>query len=370
VSAVLAGGFVVAMAQESTIPCDCQPEIAVQLNVPESLNWTFNETLNAFICTGGSCVPDSSCEFQYTLSEYCVVAGRPFTMSSGADLVAETCHDARAAGWTDEIAPGAPISADQTASADLARQWQRAALAEHASVASFSRVSLELMAVGAPPSLVEGVHSAALDEIRHARTAFGLAKLFGHPDAGPGPFPVPSSLEISTDLPDVIARTFREGCVSETVAAALARHRLSQVARDGPEAAALGVVVADEARHAALSWRIVAWGSGAGGAEVSGRLSDERTRIESQLLSVGELEGAVLRFVTLPWIDSLLAFARSESVHEASGWPPQAVAESDGSSVPDVVLDTAREIAQEITDMWDRFYVNAHYHQRTDASAV
>ena len=57
-------------------------------------------------------------------------------------------------------------------------------------------------------------------------------------------------------------------------------------------------------------------------------------------------------------------------MHEASGWPPQAVAESDGSSVPVVVLDTAREIAQEITDMWDRFDVNAQYHQRTDASAV
>jgi hypothetical protein len=37
------------------------------------------------------------------------------------------------------------------------------ALFQHASVASFARFSLELLALGAPPDLVAAAHAAALD---------------------------------------------------------------------------------------------------------------------------------------------------------------------------------------------------------------
>ena len=46
----------------------------------------------------------------------------------------------------------------------IAQHWTRAAQMEHASVAAFSRFSLQLLAVGAPPSLLEDAHRAALDE--------------------------------------------------------------------------------------------------------------------------------------------------------------------------------------------------------------
>ena len=44
----------------------------------------------------------------------------------------------------------------------IADRWLEAALDEHASIAAFSRFSLHLMAVGAPPDLIAAAHEAAL----------------------------------------------------------------------------------------------------------------------------------------------------------------------------------------------------------------
>ncbi|MCA9546694.1 MAG: ferritin-like domain-containing protein, partial [Myxococcales bacterium] len=60
-------------------------------------------------------------------------------------------------------------SEDPAQRARLADHWTRQALAEHASVASFARFALHLMAVGAPPDLLVATHQAGLDEIEHAR---------------------------------------------------------------------------------------------------------------------------------------------------------------------------------------------------------
>ena len=40
----------------------------------------------------------------------------------------------------------------------LAELWSQDALLEHASIASFSRFALQLLAVAAPPALVAGAH--------------------------------------------------------------------------------------------------------------------------------------------------------------------------------------------------------------------
>lgn len=56
----------------------------------------------------------------------------------------------------------------------LASRWLDSALLEHASIASFARFSLHLLAVGAPPELLERTQRAALDEIEHARLAFAI----------------------------------------------------------------------------------------------------------------------------------------------------------------------------------------------------
>ena len=51
----------------------------------------------------------------------------------------------------------------------LVARWRSNGLAEHASVASFSRHSLQLLALAAPADLVEASHRAAIDEVAHAK---------------------------------------------------------------------------------------------------------------------------------------------------------------------------------------------------------
>ncbi|XXX78635.1 hypothetical protein WMF30_07650 [Sorangium sp. So ce134] len=48
---------------------------------------------------------------------------------------------------------------------------------ERASIASFARLSLELLALGVPPALLAGAQQAAMVEIAHARAALGPGSL-------------------------------------------------------------------------------------------------------------------------------------------------------------------------------------------------
>ena len=140
----------------------------------------------------------------------------------------------------------------------LGRVWAETAQMEHASIASFNRFSLQLLAVGAPPELLEGSQRAGLDEIEHARMAFALATRYGARSLGPGALDLRGDTLGSLDLPSVAAGTVEEGCVGETLAALEA-----EAARDGAEELALraawSVIAEDEARHAELAWSFVRW---------------------------------------------------------------------------------------------------------------
>lgn len=149
----------------------------------------------------------------------------------------------------------------------LARGWLQDAQAEHASVAAFARVTLELMALGAPPELLADVQEAALDEVRHAERCFALAARYGSARE-PGPMPVlpPRSPEHGQLAID----TFVEGCVGETIAALVATRVARHLGdRDEFVADSWRTVADDEGRHAALAWRILAWSLQEGGPEVA-----------------------------------------------------------------------------------------------------
>jgi hypothetical protein len=147
---------------------------------------------------------------------------------------------------------------------------------EHASVASFARFSLTLLAVGAPADLVELAHRAALDEVRHARLCFALASAYAGEDIAPGPFPVGGAQPVS--LMALAVDTVREGCIGETVAAVIAAEQLAR-ATDPAVQAALARIVVDEARHAELAWRTVAWALRASGDDV--RAAVEQAFVEA-----------------------------------------------------------------------------------------
>jgi hypothetical protein len=74
-------------------------------------------------------------------------------------------------------------------------------------------------------------------------------------------------VRLGASLAEIAASTVAEGCVGETVAAVVAAEQRAR-ATDPAVRAALAQIAADEARHAELAWRTVAWALRAGGSEV------------------------------------------------------------------------------------------------------
>jgi hypothetical protein len=222
----------------------------------------------------GGAVPGGWCLYPITVlaPEDPCDYGRPLVLGGRPRLAPL----ARVRGWADAqradtsradtSRTDAPASTEAPSRASLAETWARIGLAEHASVASFSRFALELLALGAPAALVTGAHAAALDEVRHAKLAFGLASAYAGDTLGPGPLPL-GDLVLHADLVAFAEATAREGCVAETLSAlqmAEARDR----ATDPEVRAVLAGIARDEARHAALAWRTVRWAIDAGGEPV------------------------------------------------------------------------------------------------------
>ena len=143
----------------------------------------------------------------------------------------------------------------------LIARWSEVAALEHSSVASFARVTLELMGLGAPAEIILETQRAAADEVEHAREAYGLlASLLGRP-VGPGDFPV-SALTPRLDRREITLSVAREACLGETLGVAEVEGALALArAHSGPREVIdhLERVAADETKHAGLAWRTLAW---------------------------------------------------------------------------------------------------------------
>ncbi|HYH97517.1 hypothetical protein [Hyalangium sp.] len=185
----------------------------------------------------------------------------------GRPVTAERAHDDA---WSVDDAPTVS-SPDVETQGMLAAAWEADARTEHASIAAFARLSLDLMAAGAPPHLIEASLSAALDEVRHATRAYSLASGYAGSPRGPGPLP-----EVATapgGLSRLAMETVVDGCFGEGLAAACAREA-AEDALDPVVQAHLSAVAWDEGRHAELAWAVLAFCLARGGTPV--RLATER----------------------------------------------------------------------------------------------
>lgn len=184
--------------------------------------------------------------------ELCSVEGRPLMI----DATPRTAPAVPRDDWLASLEL-ATVALDGELRAALARHWQRIAGYEHASVASFARFSLQLMALGAPPQLLVEAQAAAADEIEHAKIAYALASAYAGAPVGPGPIDL-ADLQVTTSVRDVVLDLVREACVGETLNAAEARECAALVG--DPKLSALHLRIAeDEQRHALLAWRTLAW---------------------------------------------------------------------------------------------------------------
>jgi hypothetical protein len=178
--------------------------------------------------------------------------GRPFLVQGVARKASAVRRDDWSQGPT-------PLASPRSASvrSQLVEHWTAVGLMEHASIAAFARFTLELLSHGAPPELIVESQLALVDETRHARLAFALAGAYGGDAVGPGPLATDGALQ-GGDLSEVVVTTIVEGCVGETLAALEAQQAAEQC-RDAVVADALRGIARDEASHASLAWKFLAW---------------------------------------------------------------------------------------------------------------
>lgn len=250
--------------QTSGVPCDqAYPQQCV---------------LEAYEC-GFQSVGDKSCGPDQTGNGCCYTVvgdcpiGRPFLVDGAARLAAIASTRA----WIDAPEALETASLDARTRDALAAHWSQEALAEHASIASFSRFMLELLGLGAPLELVLRTERALADEIAHARIAFTLASAYRGEPVGPSPLRVDRSLG-TVDRRGVAIAVAREGCVAETVSAVLVA-AARDAATEPTVRAALAAIADEEAEHVALAWRTLGW-------ILDAAEADERDAMEAELRAV------------------------------------------------------------------------------------
>jgi hypothetical protein len=182
--------------------------------------------------------------------EDCAI-GRPLLVESAPRTAPLVARD----DWVAEAPPH--IDAPQAVRRRLAARWAAIAALEHASVASFARFTLQLMALGAPADLLADTQRAAADEVEHARLAYALAAAAGGAPVGPGPLDL-SGAAPAFDPAGVMRGLVDEACVGETLGAAEAAEAARRC-HDPAVRAVLTRIADDETRHAALAWRSLSW---------------------------------------------------------------------------------------------------------------
>ena len=184
------------------------------------------------------------------------------------------CRRARGTGWHD----GARPSLERMGAwkrACLGERWLAAARAEHASVPAFRRLAGQLVAAGAPVTLVHRCEAAAADEVRHARRCFAFARAYSGVDwtagalsCAPDAPDAPDTADAAVDLSSLAIESLVDGCLGEGVAADLAREGARR-ATDPVIGESLLMIANDEAAHAELAWDVVGFCIERGDAEVS-----------------------------------------------------------------------------------------------------
>ncbi len=249
-------------------PCPSQFDAYMYLDL------TCDETVES----EGTQEPGECC-YEVAFSPDGCAVGRPFVV--GDRLLAAPARRGTGEAWSAVATMPAldGLSADQRAR--LAEAWAKDALLEHASVASFGRFALELLAFGAPADLLRAAHEAAIDEVRHAQRCFALAGAYRGEAIAPGAFPFGGAVVLAGDLATLAESAVIEGCIGETLAALIAAEQLER-ASDPAVRAVLAGIAADEARHAELAWATVAWALRQGGAPVRSAVAAAFARAEKE----------------------------------------------------------------------------------------
>ena len=187
------------------------------------------------------------------------VDGRPFTVEGKSrTTTSQTSHvgcTSDVASWKIDQKPS--LIENNTYNHEIGIEWIKQAEAEHASVASFARHTLQLMSIGAPSELIISSQQASIDEVKHAKMCYGFAGAFLDLDVSPGALDVDRSLE-QINIKNIIQSVIQDGCIEETLSAIEAQFTAYH-AKDDAVKASLTQIASDETRHAQLAWDTIVW---------------------------------------------------------------------------------------------------------------
>lgn len=162
--------------------------------------------------------------------------------------------------WSD--LPGTVQIRDSLRS-DLGRQWRENGKTEHASVAAFAKLTLDLIALGAPPKLIADANRDALEEIRHTQLCFSLANAIDGKAESPGPLRVDAALQSlpkfrTAALAKLAIESLIDGALHEGVSARIIA-KLAVRCEEPFIQKILKEIAQDEFRHATHGWEVVEW---------------------------------------------------------------------------------------------------------------
>lgn len=172
--------------------------------------------------------------------------------------------------------------------AQVAANWTEQARDEHASVAAFAMLQLELLAHGAPADLVARTLQASQEELAHVTACEMLS---GKPKAYLSLALPEHELQLSLrkDHAGLVSRSLREGAAPEGRAAIKLWSQAHAELRHGRPSRAklLWAMGHDEARHAELAHDVAIWAAASGGVAMpvvsvtpSGIIFEESTQAE------------------------------------------------------------------------------------------
>ncbi len=202
-------------------------------------------------CAGQQCSVDGAGTPFTCLGPSCAI-GRPMTIEG----VARSAKPAARGDWRADRAVDFAGLAPRLREA-LAQRLADVAAVEHASIGSFARFSIQLLALGAPPGLLAETQLATIDEIEHAKVAYAIASALAGEGVGPGPLEGVGAA-VATDKAEVVRALVAEACVGETFGVAEALALADAITHEGL-AAVHRRIAEDEQRHAELAWRTLAW---------------------------------------------------------------------------------------------------------------
>jgi hypothetical protein len=143
---------------------------------------------------------------------------------------------------------------------EIVDDWAHRAAGEHSSIASFAAFAIALLTNEGPPDLIRDSLQAAIDELNHATASFTMASELAGQTYYPGSLPS-TSLSFSSDLIGLVQSTISEGCIGETLSALqMASQMENQSSKsNGVAEHETRLIAWEEAQHAALAWRTIAW---------------------------------------------------------------------------------------------------------------